>query len=153
MNKNKKLANMAMLVALAMIFSYVESLIPINFGIPGMKLGVANLVTVTGLYFLEFPEVFLVVGTACASDRISFWKWNVDRLQPGRRNLKLSGHGADEEAERIFRSRSQYRRRRVTQYRSDHCGISCGRESETDLLSSGTSDRRYSDRICDGNDK
>ena len=48
MNKNKKLANMAMLVALAMIFSYVESLIPINFGIPGMKLGVANLVTVTG---------------------------------------------------------------------------------------------------------
>ena len=52
---------MAMLVALAMIFSYVESLIPINFGIPGMKLGVANLVTVTGLYFLEFPEVFLVV--------------------------------------------------------------------------------------------
>ena len=53
MNRNKKLANMAMLVALAMIFSYVESLIPINFGVPGMKLGVANLVTVTGLYFLE----------------------------------------------------------------------------------------------------
>ena len=45
MNRNKKLANMAMLVALAMIFSYVESLIPINFGVPGMKLGVANLVT------------------------------------------------------------------------------------------------------------
>ena len=61
MNKNRKLANMAMLVALAMIFSYVESLIPINFGIPGMKLGVANLVTVTGLYFLELPGVFLVV--------------------------------------------------------------------------------------------
>ena len=87
------------------------------------------------------------------ADRLFIWKWNVDRLQPGRRNLKLSGHGADEEAERIFRSRSQYRRRRVTQYRSDHRGISCGRESETDLLSSGTSDRRYSDRICDGNDK
>ena len=56
MNRNKKLANMAMLVALAMIFSYVESLIPINFGVPGMKLGVANLVTVTGLYFLEAVE-------------------------------------------------------------------------------------------------
>ena len=61
MNRNGKLTKMAMLVALAMIFSYVESLIPINFGIPGMKLGVANLVTVTGLYFLELPEVFLVV--------------------------------------------------------------------------------------------
>ena len=60
MNKNKKLANMAMLVALAMIFSYVESLIPVNFGVPGMKLGIANLVTVTGLYFLEVPEVLAV---------------------------------------------------------------------------------------------
>ena len=60
MNRNKKLANMAMLVALAMIFSYVESLIPINFGVPGMKLGVANLVTVTGLYFLKTPEVLAV---------------------------------------------------------------------------------------------
>ena len=49
MNRNKKIANMAMLVAVAMIFSYVESLIPINFGVPGMKLGVANLVTVTGI--------------------------------------------------------------------------------------------------------
>lgn len=60
MNRNKKLANMAMLVALAMIFSYVENLIPINFGVPGMKLGVANLVTVTGLYFLKTPEVLAV---------------------------------------------------------------------------------------------
>ena len=51
---------MAMLVALAMIFSYVESLIPIYFGVPGLKLGVANLVTVTGLYFLEIPEVLAV---------------------------------------------------------------------------------------------
>ena len=61
MNRNKKIANMAMLVAVAMIFSYVESLIPINFGVPGMKLGIANLVTVTGIYFLALPEVLLVV--------------------------------------------------------------------------------------------
>ena len=52
---------MAMLVAVAMIFSYVESLIPINFGVPGMKLGIANLVTVTGIYFLALPEILLVV--------------------------------------------------------------------------------------------
>ena len=61
MNRNKKIANMAMLVVLAMIFSYVESLIPINFGVPGMKLGIANLVTVTGIYFLALPEILLVV--------------------------------------------------------------------------------------------
>ena len=40
----KKLTISALLVALAMIFSYVEVLIPFNFGIPGIKLGLANLV-------------------------------------------------------------------------------------------------------------
>lgn len=57
MNRNKKIANMAMLVVLAMIFSYVESLITINFGVPGMKLGIANLVIVTGIYL-----IFLIIG-------------------------------------------------------------------------------------------
>ena len=61
-NQSKKIANMAMLVAVAMIFSYVESLIPINVGVPGMKLGIANLVTVTGLYFLAVPEMMAVVA-------------------------------------------------------------------------------------------
>ena len=36
--------------ALALILSYVEMLIPINFGIPGAKLGLANLVIVIVLY-------------------------------------------------------------------------------------------------------
>lgn len=49
-----------MLVALAMIFSYVESLIPINFGIPGVKLGIANLVTITGLYYMRTRDVLLI---------------------------------------------------------------------------------------------
>lgn len=39
-----------MLIALGFIFSYIENLIPINLGVPGVKLGLANLVTVTGLY-------------------------------------------------------------------------------------------------------
>ena len=55
--RGRKVAIFGVFTALALIFSYVELLIPINFGIPGMKLGVANLVTVTGLYFLEFPDV------------------------------------------------------------------------------------------------
>lgn len=56
----RKVSYCAMLVALAMIFSYVEVLIPINQGIPGIKLGIANLVTVTGLYFLNPGEVLLI---------------------------------------------------------------------------------------------
>lgn len=49
-----------MFVALAMIFSYVEVLIPINFGIPGMKLGLANLVVVVTLYALGAKLAFAV---------------------------------------------------------------------------------------------
>ena len=61
MTKSGKIAYGAMLVALAMIFSYVESLIPITIGIPGIKLGVANLVTVLGIFFLGPCEVLTVV--------------------------------------------------------------------------------------------
>lgn len=49
-----------MLCALAMIFSYVEALVPINFGIPGIKLGLANLVVLFGLYRMAPQEVLAV---------------------------------------------------------------------------------------------
>lgn len=57
---SRKVAYCGILVALAMIFSYVEALIPVNFGVPGMKLGIANLVVVTGFYFLKPQEVLMV---------------------------------------------------------------------------------------------
>lgn len=56
----KKVPLYAMLVALAMIFSYVEALLPISFGVPGMKLGLANLIVVIGLYLLKPGEVLLI---------------------------------------------------------------------------------------------
>lgn len=45
-----KVAVFGVFTSLAMILSYVELLIPINFGIPGMKLGLANLLVVILLY-------------------------------------------------------------------------------------------------------
>ena len=39
-----------LLIALAFIFSYVEAMIPFPVPIPGIKLGLANLVNVVGLY-------------------------------------------------------------------------------------------------------
>lgn len=56
----KRIANMAMLVALAIIFSYVEFMIPINLGIPGIKLGLANLVIVIALYILKLSDVWII---------------------------------------------------------------------------------------------
>ena len=46
--------------ALALIFSYVETLIPVNFGIPGVKLGLANLMIVIVLYKTNWREALLL---------------------------------------------------------------------------------------------
>ncbi len=49
-----------MLTALAMIFGYVEALIPFGFGIPGIKLGIANIVIVLALYMLPAYQALLI---------------------------------------------------------------------------------------------
>ncbi len=58
--KVKRIALFGMMVALAFTFSYVESLIPFNFGIPGVKLGLANLVVVVALYIMTPGEAFAI---------------------------------------------------------------------------------------------
>lgn len=50
----------AMVTALALVFSYVESLIPINFGIPGIKLGLANLAIVIAFVLLGGKKAYLI---------------------------------------------------------------------------------------------
>lgn len=50
--KNKT-AYFGVYISLALILSYVEALIPISFGVPGIKLGLANLITVIALYKSE----------------------------------------------------------------------------------------------------
>ncbi|MDE6913887.1 MAG: Gx transporter family protein [Lachnospiraceae bacterium] len=62
MTNSKKVAYCAMLTALSMIFSYIEALIPLSVGIPGIKLGLSNLVVVSGLYFLPVRWVLLVLA-------------------------------------------------------------------------------------------
>lgn len=55
-----RVAYFGVFTALALIFSYIETLIPINFGIPGIKLGLANLIIVVALYKLELKEVYML---------------------------------------------------------------------------------------------
>ncbi|MCH5321564.1 MAG: Gx transporter family protein [Eubacterium sp.] len=59
-DKAKKIALYGLMVALAFTFSYLESLIPFNFGIPGVKLGLANLVVVVAVYIMKPPEAFSI---------------------------------------------------------------------------------------------
>lgn len=55
-----KAAYLGVFVALAMIFSYLESFIPIPIGIPGIKLGLANLLVVVALYKIGTREAFAI---------------------------------------------------------------------------------------------
>jgi heptaprenyl diphosphate synthase len=43
-----------MFAALALIFSYIEAILPLSTGIPGVKLGIANLVVILALYNMNF---------------------------------------------------------------------------------------------------
>lgn len=58
--KTRKIAYLGMLMALALVLSYVESLIPFAVGIPGVKLGLTNIVTVIMLYIASPMETFLL---------------------------------------------------------------------------------------------
>ena len=64
-----KVAYFGVFTALALIFSYVETLIPFNFGIPGVKLGLANLIIVIALYKMSLREAYLLsVVRSCLRD-------------------------------------------------------------------------------------
>ena len=56
--KTRKIADLGVFLALALILSYVESLIPFYFGIPGVKLGLTNLIVVVMLYCTGTKEAF-----------------------------------------------------------------------------------------------
>ena len=59
-----KTAFFGVYTALALILSYVESLIPISFGVPGIKLGLANLVIVIALYKSKKIYTPLIISVA-----------------------------------------------------------------------------------------
>lgn len=56
----KKTAYLGLLTAAAMILGYVESLLPVFTGVPGVKLGLPNLAVVMVLYLYSFREAMLV---------------------------------------------------------------------------------------------
>lgn len=50
MRQTKRLALYGMLAALALVLSYIEAMVPAFFAVPGMKLGLTNLVVLVALY-------------------------------------------------------------------------------------------------------
>lgn len=57
----KKTVMIAIFAAVAVVLSIVESIIPVNLQIPGAKLGLANIMILTCLYFLRGRDALMLV--------------------------------------------------------------------------------------------
>lgn len=56
----KRTAYTGLLVAVAFLLSYIESLLPLSLGIPGVKLGLANLAVFAALYITNTKNALFV---------------------------------------------------------------------------------------------
>ena len=67
MSKTKRLTLCAILIALALALSYTERFIPLQMVIPlpGVKLGLANIVTLIALYLLGPRDAFAILIPRC----------------------------------------------------------------------------------------
>lgn len=61
MNKTTKMIFISLIVAQALVLHVIEGMIPVPIGIPGAKLGLANIFTIISLYILGFRSTVVVV--------------------------------------------------------------------------------------------
>ena len=62
--KASKVAQYGLLTALALVLSYLESLVP-PLWVPGVKLGLANIVTLFALYALGPGQALMILTARC----------------------------------------------------------------------------------------
>lgn len=56
----KNIAKTGMLVAVAFVLSYIESMLPLNLGVPGIKLGLSNIVVLFSIFNLNTLTAFCI---------------------------------------------------------------------------------------------
>ena len=57
--KTRQITEMGLLLAVALVFSYLESCLPVMIAVPGVKLGLANMITMLILYHRNTKTAFL----------------------------------------------------------------------------------------------
>jgi len=58
--RTKKTARFGLLTALALVLAYLESLVPLSFTVPGIRMGLPNIVVVFALYRLGAKNAVLI---------------------------------------------------------------------------------------------
>ncbi len=70
--KTKRVVLCGMLTAAAFVLSYVETLLPFSFGVAGVKLGLANIVSLCALYTLGAGTAFGVLLARIVLTAVTF---------------------------------------------------------------------------------
>lgn len=62
---NKRLAINIILICNAIVLSYLETFIPMLIPVPGAKIGLANIITIVAIVFLNYKDVIFIVVFRC----------------------------------------------------------------------------------------
>lgn len=65
MKNTRKLTSLAMFTSVALILHIVEGMLPVPFAVPGVKLGLANIVSLLAIMFFNFKEVIMILSIRC----------------------------------------------------------------------------------------
>ena len=115
---NKKTAYLGLFAAVAIIFGYVESLFPFFAGIPGIKLGLANLAVLFILETYTWKEAAVVSAVRIVVIGFLFGNMFTIIYSLAGAALSLFVMTLMKKKLRLQHSRHQRGRRRVPQYRS-----------------------------------
>lgn len=116
--RTKRLAISSMFACLALIFSYVEAIIPFNAGIPGVKLGIANLVVIIALYEMNFRYAFAINALRILISGPAFQRGFRSPLLSGGRISQSLRHVAAQEDRPVQHDRREHGRRCSPQHGS-----------------------------------
>ena len=74
--RTRRVALCGLLIAMMLVLGFVESRIPINAGIPGIKLGLSNGVLIFAVYMLDLPTAWMLMALKVVLSGLLFGGFN-----------------------------------------------------------------------------
>ena len=74
--RTRRVALCGLLIAMMLVLGFVESRIPINVGIPGIKLGLSNGVLIFAVYMLDIPTAWMLMALKVTLSGLLFGGFN-----------------------------------------------------------------------------
>ena len=90
----RKIPYYGLFAALAILMGYVEFMIPVPVPIPGVKLGLTNVIVIIMLYFMDAKSAFFVSLIRVHAFGTAVCRLCRHALQHGRGIMQLCGDGA-----------------------------------------------------------